>query len=127
MYTASTLLRPFLSGLGCIVVLKGAGTVVTNGQETWVCPWGHACLATAGTGDVLTGLIAGLLAQHAGGGPGRGQGRGMSPLDLARIGVEAHARAGEAWAAGHGAQAGLLAEELADLLPGVLEGLRGSA
>ena len=49
--------------LGCVVVLKGAGTVVSDGARTWTNPSGHPCLATAGTGDVLTGLVAGLVAQ----------------------------------------------------------------
>lgn len=107
--------------LGCIVVLKGAGTVVTDGQRTWVCQRGHACLATGGAGDVLTGVIAGLTAQFVAvrthprmpNDPSR-------PLDLfdaARLGVQAHAIAGERWAAKQAAQAGLLPDELADLIP----------
>lgn len=102
--------------LGCVVVLKGEGSVVSDGQRTWVCGRGHACLATAGTGDVLSGVIAGLVAQH-----GR---LGLSLFEAARFGVEAHARAGEAWAAAHGAQAGLLAAELAELIPRQLEAFR---
>ncbi|MBI1191113.1 MAG: NAD(P)H-hydrate dehydratase [Tepidisphaera sp.] len=102
--------------LGCVVVLKGQGTVVSDGQRTWVCGRGHACLATAGTGDVLAGVIGGLVAQHARG--------GMSLFDAARFGVEAHARAGEAWASAHAAQAGLLAAELADEIPRQLEAFR---
>lgn len=134
--------------LGCIVVLKGAGTIVTNGHDTWTCDAGHPCLATAGTGDVLTGLIAGLIAQYLP--PPRGQSRagggGMPTTDLhalararlsgqpapapaapsltlltlTKLAVWAHARAGEVWAHTHGAQAGLLAIDLTDLLPGVL-------
>lgn len=50
--------------LGCICVLKGAGTIVSNGLETWECPRVHPILATAGTGDVLAGLIGSLLAQR---------------------------------------------------------------
>lgn len=48
--------------LGCIVVLKGHRTVVTNGHDSWVCSHGHPCMATAGTGDVLAGLIGALAA-----------------------------------------------------------------
>ncbi len=118
--------------LGCVVVLKGAGTVVSDGQRTWVCGRGHACLATAGTGDVLTGVIAGIAAQFVRAGfaeaarlrLAKGGPTGLSLFDAARIGVEAHARAGEAWARAHGAEAGLVARELADLMPGVLEELR---
>lgn len=124
--------------LGCVVVLKGAGTIVSDGARTWRCERGHPCLGTAGTGDVLGGLIGSLLAQHfdatrmlaaarlAQKSPalaGKVSG-GWTPYDLARVGVEAHARAGELWAATHG-PAGLLAGELADLLPGLLAGGAG--
>lgn len=51
--------------LGCICVLKGAGTMVSNGLETWECPRVNAILATAGTGDVLAGLLGALLAQRS--------------------------------------------------------------
>ncbi len=51
--------------LGCICVLKGAGTVVSNGLETWECPRVNSILATAGTGDVLSGLLGALLAQRS--------------------------------------------------------------
>lgn len=114
--------------LGCVVVLKGAGTVVTDGHRTWVCNAGHACLGTAGTGDVLTGLLAGLIAQFvridplAHLKPGAKAGR-LDLFDAARAAVLAHGLAGEAWAKSHGAEAGLLASELADLLPGVLSGM----
>lgn len=98
--------------LGCVVVLKGAGTVVSNGLETWTCDRGHACMATAGTGDVLAGVIGGVLAQFH-----RGSSPALSLLDAAKIGVMAHAIAGERWAATRGAQAGMLAEELAGEIP----------
>jgi hydroxyethylthiazole kinase-like uncharacterized protein yjeF len=104
--------------LGCVAVLKGAGTVVSDGIQTWVCDRGHPCLGTAGTGDVLAGLIAGLIAQH-GTGP-----KAMPLFDLARAAVYAHAAAGERWAQSREASAGLLAQELADELPAVLESLR---
>lgn len=119
--------------LGCVVVLKGAGTVVSDGHRTWVCERGHPCLATAGTGDVLAGVIGGLVAQYAAAAP-IAPGIAMTvdprkPLDLfdcARVGVLAHAIAGERWAAGHDASAGLLAAELADEIPAVIETLRGA-
>lgn len=109
--------------LGCVVVLKGAGTVVSDGLRSWVCDRGHPCLATAGTGDVLAGLLGGLLAQFF-----RPSARGpLAPslYDLARAGVLAHAIAGERWAEERSSQAGLLAGELADLLPAALEPMRG--
>lgn len=118
--------------LGCVCVLKGRGTVVTDGLRTWVCDRGHACLATAGTGDVLTGTIAGVVSQFVAPGPRaigsvelpRPAGRPLGLFEAACLGVRAHAVAGELWASRRGASAGLLAEELADLLPEALEGLR---
>lgn len=121
--------------LGRIVVLKGRGTVVSDGLRTWTCPAGHPCLATAGTGDVLTGVLAAVISQfvpplerlmlrsrfaQVPADPAR-------PLDLfdaARVAVWAHARAGETWAAQSGAQAGLLATDLAGLIPRAIEELR---
>lgn len=107
--------------LGCVVVLKGEGTVVSNGVRTWRCSHGHPCLATAGTGDVLAGLLGGLIAQYDSPARRLALGRIASPpvldlYELARIAVDMHARAGERWAASHG-PAGLLAHELADLIP----------
>jgi len=54
--------------LGCIVVLKGARTVVSSGVATWTNDFSDACLATAGTGDVLSGAIAGGSATAGSGG-----------------------------------------------------------
>ncbi|TVQ33105.1 MAG: NAD(P)H-hydrate dehydratase [Phycisphaeraceae bacterium] len=117
--------------LGCIVVLKGAGTVVSDGHRTWVDDAHNAALATAGTGDVLTGIIAALVAQHhrdpliAGERsiPSERRG-GLSLFDCARIAVRAHARAADAWTARTGASSGLLAMDLVDELPGALQSLR---
>ena len=101
--------------VGCVVVLKGAGTVVSDGIHTWTNTTGGAALATAGSGDVLTGVIAGLVAQHRG---------SLSLYDCARIGVHAHGAAADRWAARRG-DAGLLAEELLDEIPCALAQLRG--
>lgn len=68
----------------CIVVLKGAFTAVCSPNgDIYFNTSGHPGMATAGSGDVLTGLITGLLAQ------------GISPLKAARFGVWMHGRAGE--------------------------------
>jgi len=122
--------------LGCVVVLKGHRTVVSDGSRTWTNQTGHPCLATAGTGDVLTGVIAGLISQFVGPPqafalPGGRQmpkppGKPFDLFDAARIAVAVHGAAGEAWARAHGASAGLRASDLADLIPGVLEGMRES-
>jgi NAD(P)H-hydrate epimerase len=121
--------------LGRIVALKGAGTVVSDGHRTWTCPSGHPCMATGGTGDVLTGALAGLIAQFS---PSvdrmamRARVPAMPadparPLDLydaARVAVWSHGAAGEAWAKSHNTTAGMLASELADNLPQLIESLR---
>jgi ADP-dependent NAD(P)H-hydrate dehydratase / NAD(P)H-hydrate epimerase len=83
-----------------VVVLKGAGSLIANPQgELAVCPWGNPGMASGGMGDVLTGVIAGLLAQ------------GFDAWHAARVGVALHALAGDA-AASQGGEAGLVASDL---------------
>ena len=94
-----------------VVVLKGRQTVITDGQRTALNPTGNPALATAGSGDVLTGVIASLMAQ------------GMPAFDAARLGCHVHGAAADAWAAEHG-PAGLKARDLADRLPAALNPLR---
>lgn len=84
---------------GGVVALKGAGTVVVNGDGViGICKEGNPGMATGGMGDVLTGVIAGLLAQ------------GVSPGQAARLGVCLHARAGDL--AAEEGQRGMLASDL---------------
>jgi len=81
------------------VVLKGAGSLIADPDgSVAVCPWGNPGMASAGMGDVLTGVIAALLAQE------------MPAFDAACRGVALHARAGDV-AAGD-APAGLIASDL---------------
>jgi len=69
---------------GCVLVLKGAPTIVADpAGEIWVNPTGNAALATGGSGDVLTGVIAGLL------------GQGLRPLDAARLAAFLHGHAAD--------------------------------
>lgn len=68
---------------GCTVVLKGEGTVVTDGEKIYVNTTGNPGMATAGSGDVLTGVIAGLAGQE------------MDDFDSAVLGVYAHGKAGD--------------------------------
>ena len=66
-----------------VVVLKGAGTLVQHPNQLNICPYGNASLATGGTGDVLSGIIGGLIAQ------------GLTPQAAANCGVTLHGRAAE--------------------------------
>ncbi|MEJ2631811.1 MAG: NAD(P)H-hydrate dehydratase [Acidihalobacter sp.] len=83
---------------GGTCVLKGAGSLVHADGVTMVCAAGNPGMATAGMGDALTGVIAGLIAQ------------GMAPVEAAREGVCLHAAAGDA--AAHEGEHGLLAGDL---------------
>jgi len=96
---------------GSVVVLKGCGTVVGQPGGDWsVCPLGNPGMATAGTGDVLTGVVGAMLAQ------------GLEPWVAARAAVLAHAAAGDL-AAARG-ERGILASEISDCLPAVVNGPR---
>lgn len=68
---------------GCTAVLKGRGTVATDGQRLYVNETGNAGMATGGTGDALTGVIAALLGQH------------LDPLEASILGVYLHGLAGD--------------------------------
>lgn len=87
-----------------VVLLKGQHTVVTDGQKVFINQTGNPALATAGTGDVLTGLIASLI------------GQGLSAFDAAVLGAHLHGKAADQWAQHHG-RSGLRAQDLADQLP----------
>ena len=96
----------------CIVVLKGAPTVIADGTgRVCVNPTGNPGMATAGMGDVLTGVIVALLAQ------------GMSPFEAACAGVFAHGLAGDLAARELGAT-GIVASDVVDRLPRALQLLR---
>ncbi len=112
--------------VGAVVVLKGAGTIVTDGLRVFVSSSGNAALATGGSGDVLTGMIAGLIAQFAPSGleqlaasrrPGGGSVPGRLDLfECAAAAVHLHGVAADLWAESHG-DAGLLATDLLERIP----------
>ncbi|ONG45623.1 NAD(P)H-hydrate dehydratase [Pseudoroseomonas deserti] len=100
--------RQAASELGCTVVLKGGTSYVVNASEApWVFDGGTIGLATSGSGDVLAGIIAGLLA------------RGASALHAALWGVYLHAEAGRRLTQRHGG-IGLLARELPAEIPSIM-------
>ncbi len=92
---------------GGVAVLKGAGSLVSAAEGApWLCSAGNPGMAAAGMGDVLTGIIAALMAQ------------GLSPEDAAAVGVEIHARAGDQ--AARAGERGLVASDLLAELRGIV-------
>lgn len=89
----------FAATHGVIVILKGQGTVITDGDRVVINRTGNPGMATGGSGDVLTGLIAALLAQ------------GMPPFEAAQLGSHLHGLAGDL-AAAELSQPGLIASDL---------------
>jgi NAD(P)H-hydrate epimerase len=85
---------------GGVAVLKGAGTLICGEQQPLLlCPLGNPGMASGGMGDVLSGVLGGLLAQ------------GLSLLDSAQLGVWLHSRSGDL-AAEKAGKRGLLATDL---------------
>lgn len=101
----------FARDTASIVVLKGADTLVTEGGPPAHNTSGNPGLATAGSGDVLSGVIAALLAQK------------LPPSEAARLGAWVHGMAGDAAAAGLG-ELSLTANDVIECLPGVWKQLR---
>jgi hydroxyethylthiazole kinase-like uncharacterized protein yjeF len=105
--------RRMAKRFGCIVILKGAETVICSPDgDAYLNKRGNPGLATAGSGDVLAGLMIGLCA------------RGAEPLQAAVLGVSIHARAGERLAKEVG-PIGYLARELPTKIPEVLRLISG--
>jgi ADP-dependent NAD(P)H-hydrate dehydratase / NAD(P)H-hydrate epimerase len=102
--------REAAGAAGAVVVLKGDDTIVTDGERVAVNRLSAPALATAGTGDVLSGLIAALLA------------RGLEPFTAACAGVLAGARAGRDAAARIGAAESVIATDVIDSIPAGLNG-----
>ena len=101
--------REWASRLNCILVLKGAPTIIGDSDGyVYVNSTGNAGMATAGSGDVLTGMIAGFL------------GQGSSPLDAALCGVFYHGRSGDLAVKEIGERS-LIAGNLIDFLPAALD------
>jgi NAD(P)H-hydrate epimerase len=95
-------LRSLRERWGGTIVLKGSGTLVAGAASTgWVIPTGNPGMATAGMGDVLTGITAGLFAQVGG---------AIAPADVAAAAAFVHGAAGDA--AARSGQRGILASDL---------------
>ena len=97
--------KKFSHDYNAVVVLKGAGTIVAeSGGKYYVNTTGNPGMATAGSGDVLAGIIAGFL------------GQGLNEFDAARSGVYMHGLAGDIAAEDKG-EAGLIAGDILENIP----------
>ena len=94
--------------LNGISVLKGAGTLVYDGKTTWVCECGNHGMAKGGMGDILSGILGGLLSQ------------GMSLMTAAKAGVILHSKAADLCAQKKG-ERGMLATDLFPFLMDLLK------
>lgn len=94
--------------LGCILLLKGHNTVITDGERTYINPTGNPGMAVGGSGDVLSGIIVSLL------------GQGIAPLEAAACGAWLHGAAGDICADGIG-QYGMLPTDMLNVLPRLLK------
>jgi hydroxyethylthiazole kinase-like uncharacterized protein yjeF len=108
------IVRSFAQEWGKVIVLKGGPTVIAapNG-DLFINSTGNPGMATGGAGDVLTGMIAGLLAQK------------LSPLDAALVGVYLHGLAGDL-AAEDLSQMGMIAGDICDSVPAAIKELLGA-
>ncbi|MHC4119684.1 MAG: NAD(P)H-hydrate dehydratase [Planctomycetota bacterium] len=88
---------------GAVVALKGAGTVVTDGERVYINKTGNPGMATAGSGDVLTGVVTAFV------------GQGLSDFDAAVLGVHIHGLAGDI-AAERTGQISLMTTDIVDSL-----------
>lgn len=98
----------FAKEYGCILLLKGHETVISDGKETYVNQTGNPGMAVGGSGDVLSGIIVSLL------------GQGIEPLKAAACGVWLHGKAGDICAEEIG-QYGMLPTDLVEVLPRLLK------
>jgi hydroxyethylthiazole kinase-like uncharacterized protein yjeF len=104
--------KHFASAYGCIVVLKGSKTVIATPEgEVFINPTGNPGMASGGTGDVLTGMIGGLVAQ------------GLLPLEAVKWAVFLHGLAGDRAAQAVG-EVPLIASDIVDHIPDALSEVR---
>ena len=90
------------------MLLKGAATIITNGRDTFFNTTGNPGMATAGSGDVLTGIIAALLAQK------------VEAVEAAALGAYLHGAAGDYYAEKY-SQETLTATKIIENLENVLK------
>jgi NAD(P)H-hydrate epimerase len=97
---------------GGVCLLKGAGTLIASRHDVWLCPYGNPGMSVAGMGDVLSGIIGGLVAQ------------GLDMDNAAGLGAIVHSLAADNIVARQG-ERGLLATELLPEIRKLLNGMPG--
>lgn len=97
---------------GGVCVLKGSGSLIDDGQHTVVCPYGNPGMASGGSGDVLTGILAALMAQYT----------EASLFELAQLGVGTHAIAGDF--AARAGERGMIARDIINEIRSVVNHVR---
>lgn len=106
--------RRFSTEYNIYLVLKGARTIIAEPSgAVYINPTGNPGMATAGTGDILTGIIAGLVAQH------------LDIGNAVRLGVFLHGLAGD-MAAKEKGEAGMIAGDLMDMIPDAIRYIKGA-
>ena len=94
--------------LGCILLLKGHRTVITDGSRTYINTTGNPGMAVGGSGDLLAGMIVSLLGQH------------LAPLEAAACAAYLHGAAGDKCAEAMG-QYGMLPTDMLEVLPRLMK------
>ncbi len=105
-------LKEFSIKYNLIIVLKGAFTVIVNRTNFYFNSTGNPALATGGSGDVLTGIITGLLAQH------------YTPIEAAKLGVYLHGSTADLAVEDKIPEACFLASDIIDYLPRAINKLQ---
>ena len=100
--------KAFAEEYGCVLLLKGHETVITDGEECYVNHTGNPGMAVGGSGDVLAGIIVSLLGQK------------LSPLEAAACGAWLHGAAGDICAKEIG-QYGMLPTDMVEVLPRLMK------
>ena len=98
----------FADEYGCVLLLKGHDTVITDGKSCFINPTGNPGMAVGGSGDVLAGIIVSLI------------GQGIAPLTATACGAYLHGAAGDICAENLG-QYGMLPSDMLEVLPRLMK------
>jgi NAD(P)H-hydrate epimerase len=109
-----SLSKDFCDKHDCTLILKGAYSIISNKNQQYVNSRSVPSLGVAGSGDILSGIIGGLIA------------RGLSVFDSSLVSVYLHTKAGKLWEDKHEISSGMIASEISSFLPKALSKLTNS-